>query len=322
MTDVKEDSRKGLSLTTWFFLAVLVQFLIGASMIPLRYLQTFAGLPSMAVVAVSDLAAFSLMAGRMLPRIDRHYWRSKTLWVMVAVVIFRTICITFAVRFTKAYLVQLINLMAPFMVVYLERLINKSPIPKFTFLATCLTTLGGLMMVFVEFSDLSSFNLSSTEDLLGILLAILGTVGIALYMVIVKRGENIHLPFEVFYISQIGAMMIVMTILSLFLGEDWNAFRSMDWRAGLALAFNALIVEIVGKIGNITVIRKLGAPSVSSLQAVRLVAALFMGWLILDERLFSIWQWIGAAMVMVTVTWFVSTKKQVQVENMDDGLDT
>ena len=308
MTDAEKTTRKSVSLSTWFFLAFLVQFLIGTSMIPIRYLQTTAGLPSMAVVAVSDLLAFSIMAWRMLPKIEKHYWRSKTLWVMVAVVIFRTICLTFAVRFTKAYLVQLINLMAPFLVVYLERLINKSPIPKFTFLATCLTTLGGLMMVFVEFSG-SSVTISSFEDLLGIFLAIVGTFGIALYMVIVKRGENIHLPFEVFYISQIGSMMVVMFVLSLLLGEDWTAFRSMDWRAGLALAFNAFVVEIVGKIGNITVIRKLGAPRVSSLQAVRLVAALFMGWLILNERLVSIWQWIGAIVVMVTVTWYVSVKK-------------
>jgi drug/metabolite transporter (DMT)-like permease len=85
----------------------------------------------------------------------------------------------------------------------------------------------------------------------------------------------------------------------------------MDWRAVLALAFNAFVVEIVGKVGNISVIRKLGAPAVSSLQAVRLVAAMFMGWLILNERLVSIWQWIGAAVVMVTVTWYVTVKKPV-----------
>ena len=311
MTEIKKTVRKDASSSTWFVLAFLVQFLIGTSMVPVRYLQTTAGLPSMGLVAVSDLAAFSIMAWRMLPKIKKQYWRSKTLWVMVAIVIFRTICLTFAVRFTKAYLVQLINLMAPFLVVYLERLINKSPIPKFTFLATCLTTMGGLMMVLVEFSEVSTTAISSIEDLLGILLAVLGTFGIALYMVIVKRGENIQLPFEVFYISQIGSMMVVMFILSLLLGEDWTAFQSMDWRAVLALAFNAFVVEIVGKVGNISVIRKLGAPAVSSLQAVRLVAAMFMGWLILNERLVSIWQWIGAAVVMVTVTWYVTLKKPV-----------
>ena len=311
MNNVKGVSPDKSSHSTWLFLAFLVQFLIGTSMIPIRYLQTTAGLPSMAVVALSDLLAFSVMAWRMFPKIEKQYWRSKTLWVMVAIVIFRTICLTFAVRFTKVYLVQLINLMAPFLVVYLERMINKSPIPRFTILATCLTTVGGLMMVFVEFSQLTSSAITSFEDILGILLAILGTFGIALYMVIVKHGENIRLPFEVFYISQIGSMMIVMFILSFAFGENWSAFQSFDWKAGLALAFNAFVVEIVGKVGNITVIRKLGAPAVSSLQAVRLVAALFVGWLILNERLVSIWQWIGAAVVMVTVTWYVSTYRQV-----------
>ena len=305
-----ETVKQEPSHATWLVMAFLVQFLIGASMVPMRYLQTVKGLPGMALVAVGDFIAFSIMAWRMLPKIDKRYWRSKTLWVMVAIVILRTICLTFAVRFTKTYLVQMINLSAPFLVVYLERLINKSPIPRFTILATCLTTVGGLMMVFSEFSELSSFTVTSGEDLLGIVLAILGTVGIALYMVIVKRGENIHLPFEVFYISQIGSMMVVMFIVSLLIGEDWRTFQSFDWRAGLALAFYALIVEIVGKIGNITVIRKLGAPAVSSLQAVRLVAALFIGWLVLNERLVSVWQWAGAAVVIVTVTWFVSTHRR------------
>lgn len=55
--------------------AVLVQAVIGASMVPLRYLQTAAGLPDMAVVALSNLLAFSVMAWRTLPKVKKQHWR-------------------------------------------------------------------------------------------------------------------------------------------------------------------------------------------------------------------------------------------------------
>lgn len=180
-------------------------------------------------------------------------------------------------------------------------------------LAICLSTLGGAVMIFGELSTPSLAAGLSPEDGLGIILAFLGTFGIALYMVIVKRGEQKNLPFEAFYISQVGSTMIVMAILSLSLGEDWRAFQTFDWKAGLALAFNAFVVEIAGKVGNITLIRKLGAPLVSSMQAVRLVAALLVGWVVLNEPLVCVWQWIGALLVIGTVTWYVSTLRTTTV---------
>lgn len=308
MKSLIKASPQTMTHSAWLALAFLIQFLIGAAMVPLRYLQTEAGLPSMAVVALSDFLAFSVMSWRMIPRIDKKYWRSKTLWVMVVIVILRTICITFAVRFTKAYIVQLINLLAPFLVVFLDRMINKNPFPRFTILACCLTAFGGFLMVFEQVASFSTAAFSS-NDSLGVLLAILGTFGIASYMVIVKRGENIHLPFEVFYISQVGSMMIVTLILSLASGENWGTFHAFDWKAGLALAFNAFIVEIGLKLGNLISIRKLGAPTVSSMLALRLVAALFVGWLILGERPASLWQWAGVLIVIITVTWYLTRNK-------------
>lgn len=64
-------------------------------------------------------------------------------------------------------------------------------------------------------------------------------------------------------------------------------------------------MEIGIKIGNITTLRKFGAPLVSSMLAIRLVAALIFGWVILGERLTSILQWVGAVLVVGAVTWFL-----------------
>lgn len=294
---------------SWLLLAVAVQAAIGAGMIPIRYLQVSAGLPSLAVIAVSDLIAFGLMSWRTLPRINRTVWRSKTLWLMVAIVVVRTVLITLALRYAQAYLVQLINLLAPFMVVFFDRVFNRTRLPKFTFLAITLCMVGGVLLIFGGQAGQPLAAMFTPGDSLGIILAFLGTVGIAAYMVIIKHSDQVGLPFEAVYISQVGTLALTMTILSLSTGENWSGFRGLDFKSGLALAFNAIGLEVGLKVGNITVIRKLGAPLVSSMLAVRLVAALLMGWLILAERPESPLQWVGAAIVALTITGYLAQQR-------------
>ncbi len=297
-----ETARPGAG---WLVLALVVQAAIGASMIPLRYLQTVAGLPGLAVIALTDLVAFSIMSWQIIPRIDQRFWKSKTLWAMLAFVILRTIFLTFAARFTKTYIVQLINLLAPFLVVLLNGVFVKKPLPRFTLLAISTSVVGGALMIFGGLVNQPITSLLTPEDSLGILFAFLATFTIAGYMMIVKRGEEIGLPFEIVYFSQISILTVFMGGLSLAAGEDWSAFLSMDWRAILALFSIAIGVEIGCKIGNITTLRKLGAPLVSSLLALRLVAALWFGWLFLGERLTSRLQWLGMLLVVVAVTGYL-----------------
>lgn len=307
-------SKQALSPHGWLWFNLFLQAVIGASMVPLRYLQVVVGLPSLALIAVSDAIAFSIMFWRLIPKIKKRYWRSKTLWVMVAIVIGRTLLQTFALRFTKAYIVQLINLLAPIFVILLNRLIKDSPLPKHTVLAISVSVIGGGLMIFGGLRGQSFVPIFTPEDGLGIFLAFLGTIGIAVYMLIVKRGQQIGLPFEVVYISQIGSMMLVMGLLSVSFGEGWSAFGKMDWRAVLALLFNAICIEVGCKLGHITVLRKLGAPLVSSMLAMRLVAALFLGWFILGEQLSSLVQWGGVILVVITITVYLTSLSQSELQ--------
>lgn len=308
-----EFSKTAKDGSGWLVLSVAVQSLIGASMVPVRYLQTVAGFPSLGILAVADLLAFSVMAWWMIPKIRKRDLSSKTLWVMVAIVVFRTITLTLANRFTATYIVQLINLLAPFIVVLFDRIVNHSKLPKFTILAITLSLIGGGLIIFGGISDRPMAGLLTTTDGLGLALALIGTVGIAAYMVIVKHGQQIGLPFELVYISQVGTMAILMTGLSLGVGENWQAFGNINWQSGLALAFVAFGMEIGLKVGNITTLRKLGAPLVSSMLAVRLVAAIFLGWIILGERPESPLQWIGIVIVVVTISWYLSQQTEIEV---------
>lgn len=301
MLEAKERHAK----TGWLLLSVLVQAGIGASVVPYRYLQTAVGLPGLALVGFSTMIAFSIMSWQLIPKIDKRHWSSKTLWILVAIVIVRTIFQIFATRFTKAYIVQLINLLAPFWVVLLNRVFVKTPLPQYTLPAISLSLIGSVLMVFGGLIDQPLALLLTHQDLIGITFAFFATFGIAAYMMIVKRGQQIGLPFEIIYISQIGTLMVMMPLLSLIIGEDWSKFGKMDWIAGLVFLINAVGAEVGCKIGNISILRKLGAPVVSSMLAVRLVAALFLGWFILGERLESPLQWMGALIVLLTVTGYL-----------------
>ena len=293
------------NMTGWIFMAILVQIVIGSTMAPLRYVQTVVGLPALGTVAAGDLIAFAIMAGFMIPKVKKEFWRSKTLWLMVVIVVIRTIFWTLSGKYTQIYLAQMVNLLAPFFVVLFDRVVNKTRLPKFTIPAITLSLIGGMLLIFGRLQDASMVVLTGS-DWIGLGMALIATFGIAAYMVIIKYGQRIGLPFEAVYISQVGAIGIVMTILSLVFRENWSLFLQMDWKSILVIVFYALVMEIGVKTGHITVIRKLGAPLVSSMLAVRLVAAIFAGWLILGEKPESLMQWIGAGIVVLTITWYLS----------------
>ncbi|MDY6872444.1 MAG: hypothetical protein SVR81_00540 [Chloroflexota bacterium] len=128
-------------------------------------------------------------------------------------------------------------------------------------------------------------------------------------MLIVKHSAQVGLPFEAVYISQVGPIALTMTLLSLSTGEDWAGFLDLDFQSGLALAFNALGLEIGQKLDNIAVLRKLGALLISRMLAVRLVAARWMGWLVLAECPESPLQWIGAAIVALTINGYLAQQR-------------
>lgn len=294
----------------WIILAILVHVVFGGGMAPLRYAQTVAGLPTLGTVAIGDLIAFAIMVGFTVPRVKKEFWRSKTLWLMVFIVVTRTVFWTLSGRYTQTYLAQMVNLLAPFFVVIFDRFVNKTKLPRFTLLAITISIVGGFLLIFGGLQNQPMVGLLTRSDWIGLGMALLATFGIAAYMVIVKYGQRIGLPFEAVFISQVGAVGVVVLILSLILGENWSAFLQVNWKSISVILFYAIVMEIGGKMGLIAVIGKLGAPLVSSMLAVRLVAAIFAGWLILGEKPESLLQWIGAGIVVITITWYLSQQDE------------
>ena len=76
-----------------------------------------------------------------------------------------------------------------------DRMVNKAKLPKFTVPAILLSLVGGVLLIFGGLEGGLSLESLTRSDWIGLGLALLATFGIAAYMVIVKYGQRIGLPF-------------------------------------------------------------------------------------------------------------------------------
>jgi drug/metabolite transporter (DMT)-like permease len=112
---------------------------------------------------------------------------------------------------------------------------------------------------------------------------------------------------------QVLTLACATTPLSFLVGEDWSRWWTIgttDWLVFGAFSFGVLLGANMVQIG---ALRHLGAPLVSTLMAWRLVSALIVAALLLGERLTSLWQGMGALIVLVTITWYLSRQARPKV---------
>lgn len=270
-----------------------------------RYMQTVSGLPSMSILVIGGIPMVLLMVVYVLPRYGLSLFHSRTIWMLALVVAIRSITNLLAMRFTMAIYVQLITLMTPFLVVALSLLLLREPAPRYTGRAISLTTVGAVLMMSSEISSAGiRFNIGP-GDRIGILLALASSLMLAFYMLLIRRTAKLNVPGQVILIFQITIVALVSLPISLMLDEDWSRWTRIgtsDWLAVIAY----IVLVMIGANGlQIASLRHLGAPFVSSLMAWRLVSALLFAGLLLGERLTSIAQLFGVAIVMVTITWYL-----------------
>ena len=227
------------------------------------------------------------------------------MWVFVLVLIARAITNLLSAKFTLAIYVQMINLMTPFLVVLLSATWLRDRIPPYTGRAIIITFIGALLMIS---GDMNQSGLSvglTSSDWLGMGLALFSSFTLALYMILVRRSVHHDISGESMLVVQLAAIVAVSLPLSFLLGEDWGRWQELQTSDWLVFAAFSLGVLLGANLGQISALRQLGAPMVSSLLAWRLVVALLLAALLLDERLTSAWQFLGALIVVVTITWYL-----------------
>ena len=286
----------------WMGAALLAHTAWGAYPVLARYLQTVSLLPSMALLALGNLVALAVFAPFVLRKLDGRVLRSRAIWGFTLVVVLRAITNVLSARFTLAVYVQLITLMTPLVVALLSAGLFRERLPRLTWPALALSLTGSLLMMSGDIGGHGVRLALTRSDLLGIGLASVSMLCLALYMILVPRTVKDSVPGEAVLLVQLIALTGTSGILSLALGEDWGRYLALgplDWAV-----YGAFVVFVLlgANLGQIAALRHLGAPLVSSTMAWRLVATLALAALLLGERLSSLWQALGAVVVLGTIT--------------------
>ncbi len=273
-----------------------------------RYLQTVSGLPSLSILAIGYAPLAIIFLVYTLPRHGRAIARSRALWTFALIVVVRSITNILAARFTPAIYVQLITLMTPFIVAFLSTLVLRENLPRNTWLALILSALGCLLMLSSEI-DAEGVKFALTRsDWTGIGLALTSAIFLALYMIAAGRTTRIELSGWTVLMFQSIVIMTISLAISLLAGEAWGRWLEIGRRDWAVMGLYTLVVVGWANGMQIAALRKLGAPVVSSLMGWRLVSTLAVGLLLLGEGLHSIWQGAGMAIVLATLTWYLTQR--------------
>ena len=294
----------------WLTLALLSQFGWGAYPVLLRYLQTVSHIPSLSLLAVGNLLVLTLVVAVRWRQIAWHDFQLPLLWLFGSLVVLRGITNLLATRYTLAVYAQLIYLMTPFFVALLSRLVLREQLPRHTFEALSLCLIGALLMMVGNLGDVTTGTAVLHTNWTGIALAIASTFFLALYMLVTKRTVKYHASGDSLLIVHLTSLFVFSGIGSAILGENWQKWQSLqrsDWLVFGVFAFGVLLGANLVQLRSI---QQLGAPLVSSLMASRLISTLLFAGFLLNERLTSGWQLMGAGVVLVTLTWYLRQREK------------
>jgi drug/metabolite transporter (DMT)-like permease len=295
---------------SWLVIALLAQTAWGAYPVMARYLQTVSNLPSLSILALGSFIALIAVAILFLPRIQIADFQSKRLLIFALIVLARGVTNLLAARFTLAIYVQLITMLTPFLVALLSTVIWHERLPRYTGRALILGLVGVLMIIGVDFFNYKTMPPANRTDWLGISLAAASSLLLALYMIAVRRSTIHNIRGEALLLVQLMSLALGGFLLSLLLGESWQQWRMIgatDWFIFGLLAVGVLAGANIGQIGSI---RHLGAALVSSIMPWRLVSVLAVSAILLNERLTSIWQFLGVVLVIITVSWYLWQQRE------------
>lgn len=312
--DPKTEQDQQSAHWLWFVVALLAHSGWGIAPVFSRYFQVVVGLPGMSLLAVFSLPLFLAFFIYTLPKHGTKFLRSPTLWLIAWLHTFRVASNMLAARFTEATFIQLIGLTTPFMVVILSWAILRERAPKYTKRAILLTFIGAVLVVSADVGASGlSFDLTRS-DFIGMSFAVAVTIFLSLYMIMIRKGAKANLPPVQMLIFQGGFMIIPTTIASFALGEDWSKWLDISPQTALLVALFTLVVTVLSNTFNINAIARIGAPAVSSLMPWRLIVTLMLAWVMLGERLDSVWQVAGAAIVFLTVTWYLWMRRRARTK--------
>jgi drug/metabolite transporter (DMT)-like permease len=275
-----------------------------------RYLQTVSHLPTFALAAVGNAVVLLLLVVLVFPRLELAAFKKPVLWGFGLIVVVRSVTNLLSAKYTLAIYVQVVNLMVPFLVALLSATFFRERLPRFTLPALVFSLAGAGLMMTAQ-SRANDVKLALTaSDWLGIGLAAVSGFFLALYMIFIRRSFRYQITGDTIFAVQIIALTVVMSISSLVFGESWAPWRKLRTADWLVFAAFVGIALVFANTAQITALKHLPAPLVSSLMPLRLVSTLAGGAFLLGERLTSFWQVLGAIIILVTLSLYLTQQNQ------------
>ncbi len=302
--ETSSSSAASSAARRWLAAALLAHTGWGAYPVLARYLQTVSNLPSMSLLATSMTAAALFTALTTRPRV-RYLLRQPLMAALVLVVMVRAVTNLLAARFAPAVYVQLVTLGTPWVVALLSWLFFREPAPRYTGRTALVGTVGAGLILSAQVASRAATPTWDARSLLGLGLAGVSTLSLALYMLLVRRSRHHRWRGdEVFLVQSVGVLAVGWGA-SLALREDWSPWLRLRWQDGLVFAaFAGLILYGANRL-QIAALQRVGARAVSSLLPWRMVAVLVIGFVLLGERLTAVRQGVGVALVMAALWWYL-----------------
>ncbi len=265
------------------------------------------GIPkfSMLFIATSLVLLLSVWLVR---RQDDRPWReivhmmlhARALWGVALFVVLRSVSNLLAMSMTRATWVQLIYLLTPFTVAILGSLLFGEWTPRYTYRALLISTLGAAMVLIEDWHHV--FAGFTRLDGWGLLLAFFSMLALAIYFLMIRRSARSQASNGLIMLQQSIAVMTTYLILTLVTGEDWGQWLTVSRATFFYALLVIFLVQIGGNTLQITAISGASPALITSFMPLRLISAIVLGWLVLGEELHTVWQWIGAGTVLVTVS--------------------
>ena len=287
----------------WILLGLVSQTAWGGYPVLARYIQTVGRVPPLIMTGMANGIATAVLLIFVVPRMRHFLPKPRDLAIFGSVVVLRSLSNVFAVRFTGAINVQLVSLMTPFIVALLSMPLLGEKLPRFTIPAVFLSVAGSILLITSDAGKGTAFNLSR-NDILGLCLAFVSALLLAIYMITIRRVVRSETSAETLGTFQALVLFLFMTMGSLVVREDWGALARLPARGWMAIAAFGLGVILAGTLIQNSVLKHIRASFYTVMLAWRLVSTTILAALILGERLTSLWQGLGALIVMSTVTFY------------------
>eukprot|EP01062_Namystynia_karyoxenos_P034626 TRINITY_DN25386_c0_g1_i2.p2 TRINITY_DN25386_c0_g1~~TRINITY_DN25386_c0_g1_i2.p2 ORF type:complete len:282 (+),score=80.98 TRINITY_DN25386_c0_g1_i2:335-1180(+) len=222
----------------------------------------------------------------------------KHVAVFCVILITRTLTNVASANWGDPSVLQLVNLLAPFLTSSFSRLLlpvgDAPPLEGWDVAAMVTTTAAAVVALLPSLLHPDH----GTRNVIGGVMQLVSTCCLALYLVATRKAKGRFTP-DCQIALQFACALSSAALFSAALREGWGKWlRHLDWPGALAWAAFGLGPNFAGNHLQVAGVRAIG-PAVWTLPLPsRLAVAIAGGRLLLGERTHSPLQWIGAGLVM------------------------